>query len=263
MAPMNDPLQPVLIGAFVGAASGAIGSFILLRRMALVGDALSHVALPGIALALALGIDPFWGVLAPLVLAAVLIWWLEGKTTVPADALVGLMFTSSLAIGVLTIPNTEIIESLFGAFPRLTAVSLAGVLAAAAALMALSFSFAGKFLLVIMDPDLARTEGIDRGYDLALLLIFSLVVALGVKLVGTLLMGALTIIPAAIGRNLCRSMRVYMTVSALAGGATAAGGVLIAGAFSAPPGPSIILLGAAVFLATFVIAHRRPATAAG
>ncbi|HEY1207109.1 MAG: metal ABC transporter permease [Bryobacteraceae bacterium] len=254
---MDNLLQPLLIGACVGAASGAVGAFILLRRMALVGDALSHVALPGIALALAFKADPFWGVLAPLVLAAVLIWWLEGRTSVPADALVGVLFTSCLAIGVLTIPNTEIIESLFGAFPRLPAGFLAGILLAAAGLMAVSFRFAGKFLLVIVDPDLARTEGIGRGYDLALLLIFSLVVALGVKLVGTLLMGALTIIPAAIGRNLCRSMHVYMLVSALAGGATAVAGVLIADAFSVPPGPSIILLGTAVFLATLVFARRR------
>jgi ABC-type Mn2+/Zn2+ transport system permease subunit len=241
---MDNLLQPLLIGACVGAASGAVGAFILLRRMALVGDALSHVALPGIALALAFKADPFWGVLAPLVLAAVLIWWLEGRTSVPADALVGVLFTSCLAIGVLTIPNTEIIESLFGAFPRLPAGFLAGILLAAAGLMAVSFRFAGKFLLVIVDPDLARTEGIGRGYDLALLLIFSLVVAL-------------TIIPAAIGRNLCRSMHVYMLVSALAGGATAVAGVLIADAFSVPPGPSIILLGTAVFLATLVFARRR------
>jgi ABC-type Mn2+/Zn2+ transport system permease subunit len=255
---MDNLLQPLLIGAGVGAASGAIGSFILLRRMALVGDALSHVALPGIGLALALGVDPFWGVLGPLILAAFLIWWLEGKTTVPADALVGLLFTASLAIGVLTIPDTEILESLFGAFPRLPAGFLAGILLAAAVLMALSFRFAGKFLAVIVDPDLARTEGIGRGYDLALLLIFALVVALGVKLVGTLLMGALTIIPASIGRNLCKSMRVYMIVAAVAGGATAVAGVFIAGAFSIPPGPSIILLGAAAFLATLVFARRRP-----
>ena len=89
-----------------------IGAFIILKRMALVGDALSHVALPGIALALFYAVDPFWGVLIFLLAAAVIVWWLEGRTTLPGDALVGLLFTTSLAVGVLAIPNREIIHSL-------------------------------------------------------------------------------------------------------------------------------------------------------
>ena len=68
--------QSILIATAIGLASGAIGSFIVLRRMSLVGDALSHVALPGIALALAYGIDPFLGVLASLLCAVIVVWWL-------------------------------------------------------------------------------------------------------------------------------------------------------------------------------------------
>jgi ABC-type Mn2+/Zn2+ transport system permease subunit len=65
------------IAVLVGIASGSVGPFILLRRMALVGDALSHVALPGIALALLYGADPFYGVIVFLILAALLIFWLR------------------------------------------------------------------------------------------------------------------------------------------------------------------------------------------
>src|ERR1019366_740449 len=91
------------IALLVGIASGSVGSFVLLRRMALVGDALSHVALPGIALALAYHLDPFWGVIATLLAAAIVVWWLESKSNLPTEALVGLLFTASLAIGILTI----------------------------------------------------------------------------------------------------------------------------------------------------------------
>ena len=105
------------IALLVGIASGSIGPFILLRRMALVGDALSHVALPGIALALVYGLDPFYGVVVFLIGAAFLIFWLEGRSRIPPDAIVGLLFTASLAVGILIIPNADIIESLFGAFP--------------------------------------------------------------------------------------------------------------------------------------------------
>ena len=114
--------QPYIIALIVGITSGFVGSFIILKRMALVGDALSHVALPGIALALVYSIDPFWGVLVFLLSAAVLVWWLEGKTKLPTDAVIGLLFTASLAIGILLIPDTEILESLFGEFPRLSVI---------------------------------------------------------------------------------------------------------------------------------------------
>src|SRR5882724_2922653 len=97
---MDLPLVPSLVSASaLGIASGGIGTFIILKRMALVGDALSHVALPGIALALFYAVDPFWGVLIFLLAAAVIVWWLEGRTALPGDALVGLLFTTSLAVG--------------------------------------------------------------------------------------------------------------------------------------------------------------------
>src|SRR5499427_6273495 len=118
----SSPLPAFVIACAIGIASGGIGSFIILKRMALVGDALSHVALPGIAVALFYAIDPFWGVLVFLLAAAVIVWWLEGHTTLPGDALVGLLFTTSLAIGVLTIPNEEIIHSLFGEFSALSPI---------------------------------------------------------------------------------------------------------------------------------------------
>src|ERR1019366_10374826 len=73
------------IALLVGIASGSVGPFILLRRMALVGDALSHVALPGIALALLYGVDSFYGVIIFLMLAALLVFWLEGSSRIPPD----------------------------------------------------------------------------------------------------------------------------------------------------------------------------------
>ena len=244
------------IALLVGIASGSIGPFILLRRMALVGDALSHVALPGIALAIIYHLDPFYGVVVFLVGAAFLVFWLEGRSRVPPDAIVGLLFTASLAIGILMIPNEDVIESLFGAFPVLGLPLLGGILGAAVVLSALCFWLAKRFLFLIVSPDLAKVHGLGRGYDLALLLIFSCVVALGIKLVGTLLMGALTIIPASIAKNLAQGMRRYVVLSALLGGAISVAGVWVAESFRFLPGPAIVLLGVAVFAASLPFARR-------
>lgn len=251
---MTSPtVSSLVIGAAVGTASGAIGAFIILKRMALVGDALSHVALPGIALALFYAIDPFWGVLTFLLAAAVVVWWLEGRTTLPGDALVGLLFTTSLAVGVLTIPDEEIIHSLFGEFPSLSPLAFVVTTGLALAAAGMTVGFARQFLFRTTTPDLARVHGVGRGFDLLLLSLFALIVSLGIKLVGTLLMGALTIIPASIAKNVSNSMRRFIVASTLLGGVISVTGLFIAHTFSFFPGPSIILFGVGLFLISLVL----------
>jgi zinc transport system permease protein len=242
------PLASIVIASSVGMASGSIGAFIILKRMALVGDALSHVALPGIALALFYAVDPFWGVLLFVLAAAVIVWWLEGRTTLPGDALVGLLFTTSLAIGVLTIPDEELIHSLFGEFPDLSPLAFTVTAGLALGSAGLAIVFARQFVFRTTTPDLARVHGVGRLYDLFLLALFALIVSLGIKLVGTLLMGALTIIPASIGKNLGKSMKGFLIVSTFLGGIISVTGLLIAHTFGFLPGPSIILFGVGLFI---------------
>lgn len=228
-----------------------------MNRMALDGDALSHVALPGIALALLYGADPFYGAIIFLTIAAFLIFCMEGRSRIPPDGIVGLLFTASLAVGILIIPNDDIIESLFGAFAVPSLPFLLVILSTASVLSVLCFLLAKRFLFLIVGPDLARANGPGRKYDVALLLIFAMIVALGIKLVGTLLMGALTIIPAAIAKNVSRSMRGYLILSALPGGAIWVGGVWIAGLFRFLPGPCIILFGVGLFLLILLPGRKR------
>ncbi len=250
---MDAPLiQSIIIALSIGIASGSIGTFILLERMALAGDALAHVALPGIALALAYSIDPFWGVLVFLIGAAFLVWWLKIKTSLPADALIGILFTTSLAVGILTIPNTEIVESLFGSFPALSPIALFWIVTTSIAITTILFLSAKRFLFMVLSPEVARAHGIGTDQELLLLIIFAIVVSLGIKLVGTLLMGALTIIPALIARNLVHSMRDYLTLSAFFGGAISVGGVILAHQFHFLPGPAIILFGVGCFLVSLL-----------
>ena len=248
MIPQLLTAETLCIAVAIGAASGAIGAFIILKRMALVGDALSHVALPGIALALSYQLDPLWGVATCLLAAALLLWWLESKSNLPIDALVGLLFTASLAIGILTIPDAEVLEALFGAFPALSPAAFAIVVFSACAATALTCLLARQFLFRVISSDLAQAHGVGRIYDLLLLLIFSGVVALGIKLVGTLLMGALTIIPAAVARNLTKGMKRYLVIASGLGSAISGLGTIAAGVLGLRPGPAIILLGVLLFV---------------
>ena len=249
--------QSLIIAFVVGGASGAIGAFVVLRRMALVGDALSHVALPGIALALAYGVDPFWGVVVSLMLAAWVVFELEERTALPSEALVGILFTASLAIGILAIPDTEILEALFGEFPLLPPYFLFLIAGAALGIAVLTFLLAKKFAFRIVSPELAEAGKIPSRYNLLFLILFSVAVALGIKLVGTLLMGALTIIPASIARNVTKSMRAYLCLSAFLGVLISVSGVLVAYFFHVLPGPSIILFGIVMFVLSLFVKTAR------
>lgn len=242
--------QYVVIAVLIGVASGVVGSFVILKRMALVGDALSHVALPGIALALAWQVDPFWGALSLLILAAVFVWWLEGRTKLPGDAIVGILFTASLAAGILGIPGEEILDSLFGSFAPLDGIQFALVATAAIAITVATFALAKRTLFSIFAPDIAAIDNPKRLPTLFFLILFSAVVALGIKLVGTLLMGALTIIPASVAKNVSRSMMSYVILSGVVGGAVAGSGTWLASNFLVAPGPIIILIGVGIFFAT-------------
>ena len=114
-------IYSLLIGIFVGVSAGYLGSLMVLEKMALVGDALSHVALPGLALGILYNFDPFYGAFAFLFVSAIIIWHVQRVTRISFEALVGAMFTLALSIGILMIRDAEALaEALFGDITNVT-----------------------------------------------------------------------------------------------------------------------------------------------
>src|SRR3989344_377329 len=115
MAVITDAtLLQLAVGVLTGLGAGYLGAFMVLKRMSLVGDVISHVALPGIAIALMFQVNPFFGAFGTLFLAILGIWLLEKNTEIPSETLVGIFFALSLAIGILITPEPELLEALFG-----------------------------------------------------------------------------------------------------------------------------------------------------
>src|SRR3989344_4941411 len=111
---MSAQAIQLITGIIIGAAAGYLGSFMILRRMALVGDALSHVALPGVALAFLYNFNPIVGAFAALLIGTIIILLLEKLSHLPTESLVGLMFTVALSIGLLITPREDILDALIG-----------------------------------------------------------------------------------------------------------------------------------------------------
>ncbi len=243
----------ILVGALVGASSGFLGSFMVLKRMSLVGDALSHVALPGLAIALTFGINPMLGALVALLSAVIGIWYLEEKTEVYSEALVGVFFTASLAVGILITPEPELLEALFGNFEKIGFFDGLITIAASLVIYLVTKRISNRLMLGIVSEDLAKSTGVEMSkINLIYLLLVGLVVAIGVKFVGTLLTGALVIVPAAAAKNLARSVNNFQLSAALIGMISSVLGILIAKFFGVSSGPSIVLVSIAFFVLSYV-----------
>jgi len=248
----NNLLFLLFIGALVGASSGYLGSFMVIKRMSLVGDALSHVALPGMALALTFGFNPMLGALISLTLAVFGIWYLGEHSEVYPEALVGVFFTASLAIGILITPEPELFETLFGNIESIKLVDGLITIAASIIIFLVTNRISKKLILGVVSEDLARSTGIRmQRVNLMYLILVGLVVSLGVKFIGTLLTGALVIVPAASAKNVARSVKGFQILSSSIGVFSAITGILIASFLGISSGPAVVLVSIAFFVLSY------------
>ena len=230
--------------------------------MALVGDALSHVALPGLAIGILFNFDPYIGAFAFLFASAVIIWHVQRVTRISFEALVGTAFTLALAIGILIFPDLELLEeALFGNIALITPIDAVAAAVISVATILLTRAIYKKLVLAMISEDLAVSKGINVAKtNLLYLFLISLVVAIGIKITGTLLVGFLVIVPAIAAKNLSSDMSRYSLLSAVFGAIGAFSGIFLANFFSLPPGPMVVFSGIAIFAATIVVNWRMKIT---
>ncbi len=250
-------LQSLVAGIFVGGAAGYLGSLMVTKKMALAGDALGHVALPGMGLALLMGLDVSLGAFLSLIVGIVLIWLFGLKTSLPMETLVGIVFVASLALGFLLIPQFELIEALVG---DISNVSFAMVAASAVISVAVFFVLLRIYpgmMLINISEDLAEVQGIKaKTHNFIYLLLIALIVSLGVKITGSLLVGSLLIIPAATARNLSRNLNQYSLGSIFMGILSCVIGALVFRYSKIAAGPAIIMTSTTFFLLSLLLKKR-------
>ncbi|KPJ71750.1 ABC transporter [Parcubacteria bacterium DG_74_3] len=243
----------LIVGIFVGGTAGFLGSLMITKRMALVGDALGHVALPGVALALIYGFNVSWGALPCLALGIVLIWFLEMKTKLPMEALTGIVFTASVAIAFLFLPESEVSTALVGDISQINlSDTFISVILSLMVFLILRNIFS-QMILINLSEELAYVEHVEvKKYNLIYLICIALIVAFGIKVTGSLLMGALVITPAAAARNIARNLFQYSYGSLIIGALSCAIGILLFKSLGLPAGPLIILIASFIFLISLV-----------
>ncbi len=244
----------VATSLIVGIAASLLGVFIILKRMALVSDVLSHVALPGMAIALMLNVNVFYGAFLALFLAVLGIFLLEKKSFINLDAIVGVFFTISLALGLILFDDKyDLLEGLFGNVDKITFYDFILTSILGTFVILTTILFFNRFAQATFSRDIAQSEGypVDKTRFVFLFLL-ALIIALGIKVVGTLLMGALTILPVSAAKNISSGLRSMAIFSLFFGVLSVILGLYFASLLSISPSGSIILVGGIIFLLTLL-----------
>lgn len=246
---MSLSLSTVLLASTMGVAAGLVGAFALMRRMTLAADAMSHVALPGIGLAILFGVDPLVGALVALLAAAVLIWALETRTRLATDAVIGVAFSAALAVGALLTTGEELMDALFGAPRTLPTWEIAAGVGGALAVIAFAWLARDRLIVTFVSRDMAIAAGIRvRRLDLFYLVAFALTVALGLRYLGALLMGSLLIIPPATARPVARNLNSMLGISVAVALLSTLVGAWLAAQLHRQSGPLIVVVAATCFV---------------
>ena len=250
-------LSELVLMLGMALAAGLVGCFAVMRRMSLASDAISHVALPGIGLALLFHVQPFLGALVMLLAGTLLIWAVESKTRMATETVIGVVFSSALALGSLFTAGEDLLDALFGRPGAPGAWETAFGIAGSIGVTLFVLSQRHRLVIALVSPDLARTSGIDVSrLSLWFLLTFSVTVALGLRYLGVLLMGSLIIIPAATAKHVAANLNAMLVLAVTIAVAATLAGTVLAHAMQRETGPVIIAVAAAIF---FVSLLRRPA----
>jgi zinc transport system permease protein len=242
-------LLALILSGVTGALAGYLGSLMLTKRMALMGGALGHLTLPGVALALLYDFDVSLGALVFLGLGVSVIWYLEQKTHLHLEALTAVVFSTSLATAFLFLPRQEADIALLGDVSHVTIFTVLATVTIATGIFLTVRHIYSLTVLIGISPDLAASRGIDlRWHNTLYLLCVALTVALGVRIVGGLMTAALLAVPACTARNVSWNLKQYAYFSMAAGGLASVLGVLGYVATGLPPGPLIVIASGLLFL---------------
>ena len=256
-------LQNALITAVaIGVVAGVIGCFIILRGMSLMGDAISHAVLPGVALSYILGVNFFVGAIFFGVLASIIITYISNNSLIKSDTAIGITFSSFLALGVILIgvanSSTDLFHILFGNVLAVQEGDKWVTIAIALLVIALIMIFFRPLLITSFDPMMAKAFGMNvQVYHYLLMLLLTLVSVTAMQSVGTILIVALLVTPAATAYLFTKRLSHMMVIAGILGGASSVIGLFIGYSFNIAAGSSIVLTAAVLFVLGFLFSPKQ------
>lgn len=273
MGPLVDPfldnefmLRALVAGCLVAVACAIVGTFVVLRGLAFIGDALAHGVLPGIAGAILLGLPGIGGAVVGAAAMIGGVALVRRRSRLSGDTAIGLLFVGMLALGVVIVSRSD---SFSGDLTRILFGEVLGIswddiwlqLGAAVAVAAVAALCARPFLLLAFDREQARVAGFAAElYEWVMLGLVALTVVVSFQTVGTLLVFGMLVAPPATAALVARRIGAMMALGALLGALSVVAGLLLSYHYDLAAGASIVLVEVAIFFAVLTVQSlRRPA----
>ncbi|MCT1174716.1 metal ABC transporter permease [Lactococcus lactis] len=256
-------LQNALVTAVViGVVSGAVGCFIILRGMSLMGDAISHAVLPGVAISYILGINFFVGAIIFGLLSSIIITFIKNNSIIKGDTAIGITFSSFLALGVILIgianSSTDLFHILFGNILAVQDIDKWLTIGVSGIVLVVIILFFKELLITSFDPLMARAIGMKVNfYHYLLMVLLTLVSVTAMQSVGTILIVAMLITPAATAYLYTNSLRKMIILSSSLGAVSSVLGLFIGYSFNIAVGSSIVITSAIIFAISFLVSPKQ------
>jgi zinc transport system permease protein len=257
--------RALIAAAFTGLAAPVVGTYLVQRRLSLMGDGIGHVAVTGVALGLLTGTSPLWTAAVVAILGAVLIELIRARGHTNGDVALALLFYGGLAGGVLLTglggeSAATLQEYLFGSLLTMSISDVLVTMALSTVVILVGLGLAPQLFAVAQDQEFARVTGLRVGfYNVLVAVLAAVSVSVAMRTVGLLLVSALMVVPVATSQQLTRSFRTTLLAAMVLGAAASLGGLVLSAYFSfsfdatVTPGPSIVLLSLAGFAVTWPI----------
>ncbi|WP_339251107.1 metal ABC transporter permease [Sporosarcina sp. FSL W8-0480] len=256
-------LQKALITSImVGIICGVIGSFIILRGMALMGDAISHAVLPGVAISYMLGINYFYGAVFTGILTAFGIGAITQNSRIKSDSSIGLVFSAFFALGIILITRvgsaTDLTQILFGNVLAVRTSDMWLTLAIGSLIILVVILFYKELLVSSFDETMAAAYGLRvRFIHYSIMFLLTLVTVASLQTVGVILVVSMLITPASTAYLLTNRLSVMVLLAAFFGALSAVIGLYFSFEYNMPSGPVIALATTALFLIAFLFSPKQ------
>jgi zinc transport system permease protein len=254
--------RALLAGLAIALVAGPIGCFIVWRRMAYFGETLAHGGLLGVGFGLLFNINITLGAVASAVLLALLLLALKRQRQIAVDTLLGILSHTALALGIITVglvtgAVTGHLDILFGDVLTVSTNDVRTIWIGAILVLAIIIWLWRDLIAISVHEDLAKAEGVNVPWvELAFMLTMAAVTAFAMKIVGLLLITALTVIPAAAARRLSASPETMAVWSSIIAAMAVVAGLMMSAIWGTIAGPSVVLCASLIFILTLATPQR-------
>lgn len=250
--------RAMLTAILVGVVCGVVGCLIILRGLSLMGDAMSHAVLPGVALSFLMNIPMFIGAMVTGMLSSIMIGYISEASKTKKDAAIGITFTTFLALGIVLISvihsATDLYHILFGNILAITQYAFHTTLAVSIVVLALILILYRPLKMSTFDPIFSRMSGLNTTMiHYFVMLLLALVIVASVQTVGVILVVALLITPASTAFLFTKKLSTMMIVSCIFSVISSTLGIYMSFKLNLPSGAVIVLISAVLYGLTFGI----------